>query len=55
MEKENDNLMEDVEIVTGNGKDLDISRVYDHIKVDKPDKKKKKGVIVPESKNKQKE
>lgn len=42
----------EIEIVTGDGKDLNISPVYDHIKIDKPanntDKDKK--IIVPKSK-----
>ncbi len=52
-EKNNNNI--DIEVVSGNGKNLKISPVYDHIKVDKPstskDKNKKnKPIIVPKSK-----
>ena len=42
----------EIEVVTGDGKDLDISPVYDHIKIDKnnkqPDKKQK--IVIPENK-----
>lgn len=46
----------DLEVVSGNGKDLKISPVYDHIKIDKPSTskekdKKNKQIIVPKSKN----
>lgn len=47
----NDN--KDIEIITGDGKNLDISRVYDHIKMDnRPEKKNKEGIVIPESKTK---
>ena len=41
----------DIEIVSGDGKDLDISPVYDHIDIEKPknDKEKKK-IIIPDEK-----
>ena len=43
----------DIEIVSGDGSDLDISPVYDHIKVDKPDNNtdKKQDIVIPKSKN----
>ena len=41
----------DIEIVSGDGKDLDISPVYDHIDIEKPkDDKEKKKIIVPDEK-----
>lgn len=42
----------EIEIVTGDGKDLDISPVYDHIKLDKPDKEqaKKQKIVIPKEK-----
>ena len=44
----------DIEVINGDGKDLDISPVYDHIKIDKsnnqPDKKQK--IVIPENKKK---
>ena len=45
------NKNNDIEVVTGNGSDLDISPVYDHIKIDKPSttKDKKKEIVVPKS------
>lgn len=40
-----------IEIVTGDGKDLDISPVYDHVIIDKPvSNEKKKNVIIPKEK-----
>lgn len=44
----------DIEIVTGNGKDLHISPVYDHVKIDKPEmsNNKNKKIVVPKSSNK---
>ena len=37
-----------IEIVSGNGKDLNISPVYDHIDIEKPkNKKEKKKIIIP--------
>lgn len=37
----------DIKIITGTGEDLDISPVYDHIKMDKPKKDTNKKIIVP--------
>lgn len=41
-----------IEIVSGNGKDLDISPVYDNLDIAKPeeDTNTKKNVIIPEEK-----
>ena len=41
-----------IEIVTGNGKDLDISPVYDNLDIQKPeeDSNAKKNVIIPDVK-----
>ena len=40
----------EIKIVTGNGKDLDISPVYDHIKINQPNsREKKKDVVIPKS------
>lgn len=39
-----------IEIVSGNGKDLNISPVYDHIDIQKPKEKGKKKIIIPENK-----
>ena len=47
MEKDN----KKIEIVSGNGKDLNISPVYDHIDIEKPkEKKEKKKIIIPNNK-----
>ncbi len=40
-----------IEIVSGNGKDLNISPVYDHIDIEKPKEEKgNKKIIIPEEK-----
>lgn len=47
MEKES----KKIEIVSGNGKDLNISPVYDHIDIEKPkEEKEKKKIIIPNDK-----
>ncbi len=41
-----------IEVISGNGKELDISPVYDHISTDKPKstKKIKQNIVIPNSK-----
>ena len=40
-----------IEVVNGNGKDLDISPVYEHIEIQKPkDDKKKENIVIPKEK-----
>ena len=40
----------EIKVVTGNGKDLDISPVYNHIKINKPtSREKKKDIVIPKS------
>lgn len=47
MEKDN----KKIEIISGNGKDLNISPVYDHIDIEKPKKEnEKKKIIIPQDK-----
>lgn len=47
MEKDN----KKIKIVSGNGKDLNISPVYDHIDIEKPkEEKEKKKIIIPDNK-----
>ena len=43
-----------IEIVSGDGKDLDISPVYNHIPISKPktDKKNEKDIVIPKEKKK---
>lgn len=42
-----------IKIISGNGEDLDISPVYDHIDIEKPKKEKsKKDIIIPKEKKK---
>ena len=46
-----DDKQKKIEIVSGNGKDLDISPVYNHIDIEKPkDDKEKKKIIIPDNK-----
>lgn len=48
MEKDN----KKIEIVSGNGKGLQISPVYDHIDIEKPkEKKENKKIIIPKNKD----
>lgn len=47
MEKDN----KKIEIISGDGKDLKISPVYDHIDIEKPkEDKEKKKIIIPRDK-----
>lgn len=40
-----------IEVVSGDGKDLDISPVYEHLEVEKPrEDNKKKNIIIPKEK-----
>lgn len=45
----------EIEVVTGDGSDLDISPVYDHIDVAKPKRKDKKpeNIVIPGQKKKE--
>ena len=41
----------EIEIISGDGKDLNISPVYDHIDIEKPkEDKEKKKIIIPDNK-----
>ena len=42
----------EIKVVSGDGKDLEISPVYKHLSIQKPKSKDKKDVIVPEEKKK---
>ena len=39
-----------IEVINGDGKDLDISPVYQHLEVEKPREKNKENIIIPEEK-----
>lgn len=43
-----------IEVVNGDGKDLEISPVYKHLSIEKPKKKeeKKKEIVIPKEKKK---
>ena len=49
----NEKNEKDIEVITGDGENLNISPVYNHVKVDKPDINRKKGkkIIIPKSNN----
>ena len=52
-EEEEKKKNKDIEIVTGDGSDLNISHVYDHITLEKQEKKNNEKIIIPkEKKNK---
>ena len=60
MDDENKEIEEkinnDIEIIEGNGKDLDISPVYDHIKMDDTEKNNDKNqeIIIPKNQEEKK-
>lgn len=39
-----------IEVVNGDGEDLDISPVYDHFEVEKPNTAKKENIVIPKEK-----
>lgn len=52
-EEEEKKKNKDIEIVTGDGSDLNISHVYDHITLEKQEKKNNEEIVIPkEKKNK---
>lgn len=42
-----------IEVVNGNGDDLEISPVYDHLDIEKPNTEKKKEIVIPKEKKKE--
>lgn len=44
-----------IEVVNGNGDDLEISPVYDHLDIEKPNTEKKKEIVIPKEKKKEDE
>ena len=44
-----------IEIVSGDGSNLDISPVYDHLETEKPKHEKPKNIVIPKEKNKNNE
>ena len=60
MENENNENKEskkEIQVITGNGKDLTISTVYEHIKnnTDIQDEEEKKEIVIPKSSSDKKE
>ena len=53
MNEDEEEKKKEVEVITGDSSELDISPVYDHIKIDKPEKnsENKKDIVIPKSKN----
>ena len=41
----------EMEIITGDGENLDISPVYEHLEVEKPKQQKKENIVIPEEKD----
>ena len=57
MSEDIDNEKKEIEVVTGDGSELDVSPVYEHLNVVKPktkDETKKEKIIIPEVKEKKK-
>ena len=53
LEEEEKKKNKDIEIVTGDVSDLNISHVYDHITLEKQEKKNNEEIVIPkEKKNK---
>jgi len=49
--KEDEEEKKDIEVVSGDGSEIEISPVYDHIILDKPNKKENKGnIVIPKEK-----
>ena len=42
----------DIEVVNGNGEGLEISQVYEHLEIEKPNTEKKKEIVIPKAKKK---
>lgn len=53
--KRGDNMSDDkeIEVVNGNGEELEISQVYEHLEIEKPNMEKKKDIVVPKVKKKE--
>ena len=43
----------EIEVVNGNGEDLEISQVYEHLEIEKPNTEKKKEIVIPKTKKKE--
>lgn len=43
----------EIEVVNGNGEELEISQVYEHLEIEKPNMEKKKDIVVPKVKKKE--
>ena len=43
----------EIEVVNGNGEGLEISQVYEHLEIEKPNTDKKKEIVIPKAKKKE--
>lgn len=43
----------EIEVVNGNGEGLEISQVYEHLEIEKPNTEKKKEIVIPKAKKKE--
>ena len=43
----------EIKVVNGNGDELEISPVYDHLDIEKPNTEKKKEIVIPKEKKKE--
>jgi len=50
VEENNEQIQKKIHIVSGDGKDLNISDVSEYIEVEKPKEEKKGNIIIPEEK-----
>ena len=51
MDDDENEKNKDIDVVTGDGTEIDISPVYDHIILDKPEKKNKnQQIVIPKEK-----
>lgn len=55
MSDDKENKDKEIKVVNGNGDELEISPVYDHLDIEKPDTKKKKEIVIPKIKKKEEE
>ena len=43
----------EIEVVNGNGEGLEISQVYEHLEIEKPNTEKKKEIVIPKAQKKE--
>lgn len=51
MDEDNKNKKKEIDVIAGDGSEIEISPVYDHIILDKPNKnEKKEKIVIPKEK-----